>query len=249
MYLLAREWRLVYLRGLMRRLIASLLIASACGRNPEVPQALVDAGITAAPGVVTQPAAVLFWLEDVDTLQADSAVTAVHDLTGQARELVELLSDSDVAVYFTTASRIYVRAADSPRRIVSLRGLDYPWGVVLVEPGYAEQVITGPVAPADLHDLVHDYFGFEEDRVQGPIASDDWSIQRFGDWVERVGSRSLVHGITDYTDASRLLRPTATIVARKESRLCFVGLITEFRAVGMGSGAPPIVHTGLVLDP
>lgn len=153
-----------------RFLVSALLAMPACGGDSHVPSQLLEAGITAAPGVIVEPAAVVFWLKDVDTLDADSALVAAQDVTSQSREIVALLADSDVSVYFTTDSRIYVRAPGAPRRIVTLNGLDYAWGVVLVEPGYAEQIITGPVSPADLHDLVHDYFGFEEDRPPGPIA-------------------------------------------------------------------------------
>jgi hypothetical protein len=113
---------------------------------------------------------VVVWLRDADTLEADSALAAVNDVTGEAQDLVDLLSDTDVEVYFTTNTRIYVRAAGAPRRTVTLAGLDYPWGVVFVEPGYAEQIITGPVSSTDLHDLVHDYFGFEDEKPSGPIA-------------------------------------------------------------------------------
>ena len=142
----------------------------ACGRDPKVPQELLDAGIIAAPRVITGPAAVLFWLKDVDTLETDSAVVAAQDFTSQAQDLTDLLSDTDVAVYFTTSSRIYVRATGGPRRIVMLSGLDFPWGVVFVEPGYAEQIVTGPVAPTDFRDLVYDYFGLEDEKPSGPIA-------------------------------------------------------------------------------
>jgi hypothetical protein len=130
----------------MKRLFAPLFLAVvACGRDPKVPQQLLDAGITAAPDVIEHSAAVVFWLRDVDTLQSDSAVAAVQDVTALSQDLVDLLSDTDVAVYFTTRSRIYVRAQLAPRRVVTLNGLDFPWGVVFVEPGYAEQIVTGPV--------------------------------------------------------------------------------------------------------
>jgi hypothetical protein len=197
----------------MGRLFAGLLVVSAaCGRKVEVPQTLVDAGITAAPDVITLPSAVVFWLKDVDTLEADSAVAAVHDVTSQAQDLVDLVSDTDVQVYFTTESRIYVRAQLAPRRIVTLNGLDYPWGVVLVEPGYAEQIITGPVAPIDLRDLVYEYFGFENVRPQGPIASGESSIWQAGDWERGVGSRFLVlaprtNGTAESTKGQAFARP------------------------------------------
>ena len=89
-----------------------------------------------------------------------------------SEDLVDLLSDTDVTVYFTTHSRIYVRAQLAPRRVVTLNGLDFPWGVVFVEPGYAEQIVTGPVPPADLRDMVYDYFGLDDEKPSGPIALD-----------------------------------------------------------------------------
>ena len=157
----------------MKRVFAPLLLAvAACARDPKVPQQLLDAGITAAPDVITHSAAVVFWLRDVDTLQSDSAVVAVQDVTTLSQDLVDLLSDTDVAVYFTTRSRIYVRAQLAPRRVVTLNGLDFPWGVVFVEPGYAEQIVTGPIAPADFRDMVYDYFGLDEEKPSGPIAMD-----------------------------------------------------------------------------
>ena len=168
----------------MARLFAPVVVLMvACSRDPRVPSQLVEEGITAAPDVISRPAAVVFWLRDVDTLQADSALAAIQDVTGEAQDLVDLLSDTDVEVYFTTSSRIYVRAAGAPRRTVTLAGLDYPWGVVFVEPGYAEQIITGPVSSNDLHDLVHDYFGFEDEKPSEPIALSDRVIQGFSEWV------------------------------------------------------------------
>ncbi|HKP28785.1 MAG TPA: hypothetical protein VJU15_05260 [Gemmatimonadales bacterium] len=155
----------------MQRLLVPLVFAIvACGKEPKVPQQLLDAGVTAAPDVIMHPAAVVFWLRDVDTLEADSAVAAVQDLTSMSEDLVDLLSDTDVTVYFTTRSRIYVRARLAPRRVVTLNGLDFPWGVVFVEPGYAEQIVTGPVAPPDFRDMVYDYFGLDDERPSGPIA-------------------------------------------------------------------------------
>ena len=157
----------------MHRVSFLALVALAGCREPGIPQQLLDAGITAAPGVIAGPAAVLFWLRDVDTLATDSALAAVSDITVQAEDLTGLLSDTDVEVYFTTRSRIYVRGEGGPRRIVQLSGLDFPWGVVFVEPGYAEQILTGPVLPSDFREMVYDYFGLEDEKPSGPIALGD----------------------------------------------------------------------------
>lgn len=186
----AQAKRALFASSPVRPFVLVLVGLLACGRDSKVPQQLLDAGVTPAPDVITNAAAVVFWLRDVDTLQADSAVVAVQDLTSMSEDLVDLLSDTDVAVYFTTRSRIYVRAPHAPRRVVTLNGLDVPWGVVFVEPGYAEQIVTGPVSPADFRDMVYDYFGLEDEKPSGPIALNDRVIERFSDWVERVGSGS-----------------------------------------------------------
>ena len=120
--------------------------------------------------MLTSAAAVLFWLPSADTLSADSADAAIQLMNQAAGDLRDLLADTDIAVLVTTGTRIYVQAPNAPRRIASLAGLDYPWGVLLVEPGYAEQIITGPVLPGDLRELVYEYFGLEDSDGRSPIA-------------------------------------------------------------------------------
>jgi hypothetical protein len=122
--------------------------------------------------VLTGAAAVLFWLPSVDSLSADSTAMAVGLLSQVVDDLRDLLSDTDVELLVTTSTRIYVggRGSGGPRRVVSLAGLDYPWGVVFVEPGYAEQILTGPVVPSDLRELAVDYFGLDTDDEPSPIA-------------------------------------------------------------------------------
>jgi hypothetical protein len=205
----------------MKRLFVLALVGSAaCGRDPKVPQQLLEAGVTAAPDVITNPAAVVFWLRDVDTLAGDSAVVAVQDLTSMSQDLVDLLSDTDVEVYFTTRSRIYVRAQLSPRRVVTLNGLDFPWGVVFVEPGYAEQIVTGPVPPADFREMVYDYFGLDDEKPSGPIAMDPNA------WLGLVARRASEQTNADDADGTQICADDSvlrrTLLIRRRSRLRFL---------------------------
>lgn len=154
----------------MRRPVWLALALVSCSPSADLPRELRDADLERAPRVLTSAAAVLFWLPAADTLSADSTDAAIQLMDQAADDLRDLLADTDIAVLVTTGTRIYVQARGAPRRIVSLAGLDYPWGVLLAEPGYAEQIITGPVLPDDLRELVYEYFGLENSDVRTPIA-------------------------------------------------------------------------------
>ena len=143
-----------------------------CTPSHRLPAGLAESGLDQAPPVISTAAAVLFWLPSVDSLPPDSTDFANQLLSEAADDLSDLLSDTDISVLVTTRTRIYVEAPRprSPRRMITLAGLDYPWGVVFIEPGYAEQIVTGPVAPSDLRELALDYFGVEDEQVKTPIA-------------------------------------------------------------------------------
>jgi hypothetical protein len=160
--------RNAFARCVLASVILCLLVS--CRLRPQLPKELRDSGIDRAPRVLTAAATVLFWLPSADTLSADSADAAIQLMDQAADDLRDLLADTDIAVLVTTGTRIYVQAPNAPRRIASLAGLDYPWGVLLVEPGYAEQIITGPVLPGDLRELVYEYFGLEDSDGRSPIA-------------------------------------------------------------------------------
>jgi len=146
-----------------------------CAGRSQLPPELRDSDLDRAPTVITSAAAVLFWLPSVDSLSADSTSAAIQLMSQAADDLRDLFSDTDVSLLVTTSTRIYVGARDGngPRRIVSLAGLDYPWGVVFVEPGYAEQIVTGPIVPSDLRELAVDYFGLDTDDERTPIAGNN----------------------------------------------------------------------------
>lgn len=147
-----------------------LTVAAACtvqpGPSPGGPVGEI-AGLARAPRVFTGPAAVLFWLPAADTLSPDERETAARGLTESAATLTDLLAAYGISVVGVSAPQVYVQAPGAPRRTVMLQGLDYPWGLVLVDPGYPEQILTGPVDPGELEDLAWDYFLLEE-GVTGP---------------------------------------------------------------------------------
>ena len=149
-----------------------VLLLLGCTPTHRLPPELAETGLERVPPVISSAAAVLFWLPSVDSLPPDSTDFAVQLMSEAADDLSDLLSDTDISVLVTTRTRIYVEAPRprAPRRMVTLAGLDYPWGVVFIEPGYAEQIVTGPVAPSDLRELALDYFGLEDEQVNTPIA-------------------------------------------------------------------------------
>lgn len=145
-----------------------LLALSACRPGRGLPPEITATGVARAPREVATATAVLFWLPTVDTLQADSLGQAIGHMAQAAEDLRELFRGTDIDLVLTTGTRIWVRAEGTPRRMITLAGLDYPYGVVLVEPGYAEQILTGPVS--DLRDHVVEYFGIDDTGERTPIA-------------------------------------------------------------------------------
>jgi len=128
------------------------------------------AGLAPAPRLITAPTAVLFWLPAGDTLSVEERTAAFEGLTESAATLRNLLGAYGIPVTGVSTEQVYVQAAGAPRRTVMLGGLDYPWGLVLVDPGYPEQILTGPVEAGELEELAWDYF-LLEDGVVGPERS------------------------------------------------------------------------------
>ena len=145
--------------------VAAAFLLTGCNgphrRGLTGPLAEVSA-VATMPHVVTGPSAIVFWLPAADTLVGEARAGAADQVRQAVRELGELLGDYGIPVVGTNAGRVYVAAPDTPRRTVMLEGLDYPYGVVLVDPGYPEQIITGPSDQGELHDLAWDYFLLDE---------------------------------------------------------------------------------------
>ena len=77
------------------------------------------------------------------------------------------LESYQIPVHATRAHGVLVRPPGGGRRFVDFRGLDYPFGFVLIDPGYPEQFLTGIIGEDDLRDALVDYFDLEEADSSG----------------------------------------------------------------------------------
>ncbi len=80
--------------------------------------------------------------------------------------VADYLSDTNVGIVATVNDTVIVQLASGERRLVMLSGLDFPYGYVLVEPGYPEEFHTGLGTDDDLESAIDDYFGLEDDPPQ-----------------------------------------------------------------------------------
>ena len=139
----------------------------ARARRPSTPAAAV-----AAPPVVRGPTVVAFWLAASDTLAEGSGADLLDDFRAYTQLVAPLLEERGVTLAVTTADSVIVELAEGPRRVIMLPGLDYPFGYVLVEPGYPESILTGVSTDDDLLGEVDWYFGLddeEDDRPDGRV--------------------------------------------------------------------------------
>jgi hypothetical protein len=110
-------------------------------------------GSKARPALVVRKATVVaFWLPGADTLDEGDASDALEDLRAGSGHLAGYLKDQEIVVVGSVSDSIWVEAANGPRRLVMLVGLDYPYGYVLIDPGYPEQIITGESSDEELQD-------------------------------------------------------------------------------------------------
>jgi hypothetical protein len=122
----------------------------------------------AAP-VIREATLVAFTLPASDTLAAGEARAALDEFRAYTAVVVPLLAEEGIAFHATTADSIIIERSDGIRRVVMLRGLDHPYGYVLIEPGYAESILTGVLTDSELVDEVDWYFGTEEESgEEGP---------------------------------------------------------------------------------
>ena len=145
----------------MRRLslLLPLLVVSPAGGCRTA-----DAGRARdAVPVIREATLVAFTLPASDTLAAGEARAALDEFRGYTAVVVPLLAEEGIAFHATTADSVIIERADGVRRVVMLRGLDYPYGYVLIEPGFAESILTGVLTDSELVDEVDWYFGTEEE--------------------------------------------------------------------------------------
>jgi hypothetical protein len=155
---------------------AILLVLAACACRPSdrpkpVAGARALASTLAHPdsgaAVVRGRTVVVFWLPASDTLDRRRAADLLDDFREQTAGVSEYLDESGIALVATTADSMIVELAGGPRRVIRLSGLDFPFGYVLVEPGYPETILTGVSTSEELLDQVDWYFGLDEEDAEG----------------------------------------------------------------------------------
>lgn len=161
----------------MHLLLIMLLMAVGCGpaRSSRAvpPDSALAAAVAQAP-MVRGPAVVAFWLRASDTLRSGEGPDLLEHFRSFTAKVAPRLKEAEIALIATTADSIVVELQGGPRRVISLRGLDYPFGYVLVEPGYAETILTGVSTDDELLDEVTWYFGLDEadsDSLAGRVVT------------------------------------------------------------------------------
>ena len=170
-----------YLSPTVTRLLAALLLALVACRPPHpvrravrhpvdsggvsllrIPHDSIHERLLKTPRVITQPTVVVFWLRASDTLSQDSAQDASRDLDYYTQQVATTLARNEIALVPTHADTVYVEQAGHKRRAISLSGLDYPYGYLLIDPGTPERILTGVYDDEDLLDELAAYFDLDE---------------------------------------------------------------------------------------
>ena len=153
-------------------LLLAVLGISCSPPNRRAPPRSADAGATVpeptrAVPVIRKPTVVAFWLAAADTLEPALQADAREEFRRSNGMVAEYLSDTDVALVATVTDTIMIELESGIRRMVMLSGVDFPYGYVLVVPGYPEEFHTGIDADEDLQAAIDDFFGLETD-TSGP---------------------------------------------------------------------------------
>jgi hypothetical protein len=148
----------------VRFLVLSLLLAAGCTSSRPAagrtfPASSGRAGRGSVP-VVTQASVVAFWLAAADTIPSATRSAAREAFRESNAMVARYLDGTDIGLVATVNDTVVIQLAGGFRRTVLLSGLDFPYGYVLIEPGYAEEFHTGVDAEADLESAIDDYFGF-----------------------------------------------------------------------------------------
>ena len=147
--------------------LLACLVAAACGPGPKP---AVRRGTAQSPArplaeapLIREPTVVAFWLPASDTLQPGEGGDLLEDFHSYTDLVAPLLEEQGITLATTTADSLIVELENGPRRVIRLSGLDYPFGYVLVEPGYPETILTGVSTDDELLEQVTWYFGLDEE--------------------------------------------------------------------------------------
>jgi hypothetical protein len=154
-----------------RFLAGAVLLAAGCAsaRSPREKPGSTSAsfGTGEDAPIVRAATVVAFWLTGSDTLPEADRRTAQEEFRRSNLTVAKYLGDTDIVLVGTVNDTVVVELAGGKRRVIMLSGLDFPYGYVLIEPGYAEEFHTGIDADQDLQDAIDDYFGLDADS-SGP---------------------------------------------------------------------------------
>jgi len=173
---------ILYRRGGVRSSFLLLcLIAAACRSAPPRSERRIAAPparpLEQAP-LIREPTVVAFWLPASDTLKQGEGADLLDDFRSYTGLVAPLLEDQSIALVTTTADSLIVELENGPRRIIRLSGLDYPFGYVLVEPGYPETILTGVSTDDELLEQITWYFGLDEEAdstdAKGRVVRTSW---------------------------------------------------------------------------
>lgn len=137
--------------------LSLVVVLSACRSAPSRPpgQAAVDDGFIRAATVVA------FSLS-ADTL-GEEGREKLREFEAYTHLVFPMLEEQGIAVRSSHSDSLVVVLENGPPRTIMLRGLDYPFGYVLVEPGFAETILTGVVTDEELLEEAGYYFGLESE--------------------------------------------------------------------------------------
>ena len=145
------------------------LILAACGRAEH----RRDVGLRSlgtehqSPVVVRKATLVVFWLPASDTLGSADGADLLDNFRYYTAAAAPWFQDQGIPVVTTNADTIVVEAQGAPRRVIMVSGLDYPFGYVLVDPGYPEEILTGVLTDDELVDEADGYFGSNDKEDDG----------------------------------------------------------------------------------
>ncbi len=144
------------------RLLLLFLLVSACRSAPPrtARQGVGDSGEVRTATVIA------FTLQAADSLAGDGAVEKLREFDAYTELVFPMLEEQGIAVRSTHSDSLVVVMENGPRRTIMLRGLDYPYGYVLVEPGFAETILTGVVTDEELLEEASFYFGLDDDSPE-----------------------------------------------------------------------------------
>lgn len=177
------------------------LVLAACGRAEHRGGAgLRELGREhQSPVVVRKATLVVFWLPASDTLGSGDGGDMLDDFRYYTAAAAPWFKDQGIPVVTTNADTIVVEAQGAPRRVIMVSGLDYPFGYVLVDPGYPEEILTGVMTDDELVDEADGYFGSNDDEEDG-------DTQRVRFRRPRSAAQHLLHFADQRGRGERLLK-------------------------------------------